>query len=322
MTDVCLYRVSVLCSFISVVDLSVRSKLLIHGNITTDEEPFGELLINKKLNQQPFNELWGDSLMNCVTECLVRQHCQSFSYHREKRYCSIYNVNDDSSLTESSGYVYSKIKTWPKLYLGPCKKKKCPENERCWSKDGNTIFCEPSECPELEPLPNSTLRLGTRGVGDTRTHVCDTGFYSSSYNHTSDAGTDWRIILRNCLENGTWDNDNTCLEAALCNGLPHEPRMTRNTSHPVFYPQTVKYSCEPGYTSNNGSGLRSCQEDGNWTDLDLNCAAEKICLNGTYSDTGLAPCTNYPLGYYQNANRSQYCIPCEKWNSGNGLYLG
>lgn len=82
----------------------------------TDEEPFGKLMSNKKLNNQPFGVLMGNSLMNCVTECIIRLHCLSLSYNKGSLRCELHDVeNDTTILTESQGWVHSRIQSWPKV---------------------------------------------------------------------------------------------------------------------------------------------------------------------------------------------------------------
>lgn len=117
MVYVCLGRLSFFLIYVvHVVQSDVPDTFLVDKNITTDQMPFGKLVMNTRLNHQHFNELTGGSLMNCVTECLVRQHCKSFSYNKNNRVCLIYDVHHNSSLTDPA-YVYSEIRTWPKVML-------------------------------------------------------------------------------------------------------------------------------------------------------------------------------------------------------------
>lgn len=91
------------------------SSLLICGKIQTDEQPFGKMTVNTKLNQQHFSETMGVSAMFCMTQCLVRVHCNSFAYHRESLMCLLYDLQGNSSLIAIQGFVYSEIKTWPQV---------------------------------------------------------------------------------------------------------------------------------------------------------------------------------------------------------------
>lgn len=83
----------------------------------TDTKPFGKLIPKKRLDAQPFSVFKDNSLMNCVTECIVRRHCHSFSYSKKSLRCELHDFKNDTILVDKFEWVYSRIKTWPKVRI-------------------------------------------------------------------------------------------------------------------------------------------------------------------------------------------------------------
>lgn len=85
--------------------------------IRTDEKPFGQLVLSKKPDVQPFTVYEDNSLMNCVTECIARRHCVGFSYSRVFLRCELHDSEKDIILVDSPDWVYSRIKSWPNVSI-------------------------------------------------------------------------------------------------------------------------------------------------------------------------------------------------------------
>ncbi|KAL5012336.1 hypothetical protein ScPMuIL_010887 [Solemya velum] len=240
-------------------------EFLVSKEYGTDEDPFGNLIKHKYLDYQPFSVYARFSLMNCVSECLVRQHCRSFTYQRQTLECSLFDILNTSRLTDDMSSVYSDIKSWPKFYLGACRKMHCDVNYKCWSVNEENPYCTRSECSEPEVRANATLIPGTRSVGDERQYSCHHGFLSSQY---KDLEKERGTIRRRCLAGGIWDNENAeCIELEC--GDPEDKLLATMTTVGKHIGDNTTYECELGY---EGDALVvTCQIDGNWSEGAIDC---------------------------------------------------
>ena len=51
-----------------------------------------------------------------------------------------------------------------------------------------------------------------------------------------------------------------------------------NPTEPVSYPDSVTYTCNPGYTHVSGDLTRNCQPDGTWSGIPPVCQGRLISL--------------------------------------------
>lgn len=94
---------------------TTNPSLLMNEYVTTDEMYFGDLRRDMRSNKEVFRKYSIFSLLNCVTECLLRRHCKSFNYHRGSMTCELIGSKGLSSREIAEGYVFSRIESWPKV---------------------------------------------------------------------------------------------------------------------------------------------------------------------------------------------------------------
>ncbi|KAL5011702.1 hypothetical protein ScPMuIL_010253 [Solemya velum] len=231
--------------------------------IETDHEPFGNIAWNKFMTEWEFTEFCKISFMNCVTECLLREPCESLSYSTKEQQCFLHENSNTTNVEDREGYVYSNITSWPKFLLGPCATHNCSIGKKCVLEDGQPR-CEISECVDLPALPNASIPYGHRGVNDTRAYErlrCDVGFT-----------TDWDLEMT-CRTEGQWKYHNPPCRPVSCgpsNDILHASKIGNGT----VYLATVVYTCTSGYSDPEVTSVtRRCQDDGNWSNETLNCQA-------------------------------------------------
>ncbi|KAI0220809.1 CUB and sushi domain-containing protein 1 [Lamellibrachia satsuma] len=171
----------------------------------------------------------------------------------------------------------------------------------------NPVSCELVTCPPISTSDHDIYSENncttTRMVyNDTCTLTCGIG-----YNLTNSDG------VRTCTENGTWSNSVKC-ELITCPSIKTVDGELYNdttcTSGKKVYNDTCEVSCTLGYNVTSSDGVRTCTENGNWTNPVscelITCPAIKTlegelynditCTSGrkVYNDTCEVSCT---LGY-------------------------
>ncbi|XP_064610894.1 sushi, von Willebrand factor type A, EGF and pentraxin domain-containing protein 1-like [Liolophura sinensis] len=128
--------------------------------------------------------------------------------------------------------------------------------------DGQTAYCQVSECPEL-PNPENGYRVGSaRQVGDTVSFSCNLGYTLQGSQQ------------RTCQINKVWDGETSYCYVSLCPQLPY-PENGRRIGDNYQVNDTVSFECNVGYTL-HGSQQRTCQPNKVWDGETSHCY-ESLC---------------------------------------------
>ncbi|KAL5011927.1 hypothetical protein ScPMuIL_010478 [Solemya velum] len=139
--------------------------------------------------------------------------------------------------------------------------------ERACQDDGTwsvlVLLCTGVDCnvPPGETGMDSDMTSAV-AYPQTVTYSCKNGYISNGLSG-----------VRQCQHDGTWSSVLIVCTAVSCGQPTTETGMTSDTTALVSFPGEVTYSCEDGYDSNAGSGVRKCQADGSWSILLLICTA-------------------------------------------------
>lgn len=229
--------------------------------------------LNKCLTVRAMHAKFGDSLENCIEECVRRTMCKSLNYKRKTFLCELFSTNFGISepLITSSDCMYLDVRDGDLLLIqtnSPCSTNVCKERERCNAP--NAQNCLITECPDLEQeIEHGQLFGNMNNVGNARVTVCDEGYaiFGSS-----------RV---KCTAYGNWTQSAVCeitcsMPPTVQNG--HVTAAEIRTPYTVFvssdpslvFSQTdylnsswIEYSCE-NTTVMQGSNITQCL-NGNWT---------------------------------------------------------
>jgi CUB/sushi domain-containing protein len=118
----------------------------------------------------------------------------------------------------------------------------------------------------------SSITTNSVSYGTEIQVFCDIGFKTSS------------DIKRICQEDGSWNGTTPVCNVVTCdhpgnnsviNGTYIDISDKFYLSGRKNYSQTIKVVCHTGYTVTSGSEIRSCQDNGTWSDIDPVCTIVK-----------------------------------------------
>ncbi|KAL5007819.1 hypothetical protein ScPMuIL_016625 [Solemya velum] len=121
------------------------------------------------------------------------------------------------------------------------------------------LVCTIVDCASPPARPN----MAVVGSGTT---FASTGEYSCDKGYISNLGSG----VSTCQADGSWTDIGLVCTIVDCNAPPTRANMQMAVSSTTFGGSAV-YSCDTGYTPNNASGVTTCQADGSWTDMGLEC---------------------------------------------------
>ncbi|XP_020615812.1 CUB and sushi domain-containing protein 3-like isoform X2 [Orbicella faveolata] len=183
--------------------------------------------------------------------------------------------------------------------------------------NGFSTICSAVDCGRPQPLRNGSI------IGDKTV-------YPNYVNHACDEG----FILRGfpkikCQTNGTWSRTSSFCEAKDCGPLT-APLNGSIAGRETNFPNKVTLSCDEGFLL-NGSNVRRCEADGNWSGIETSCKAVdcgplNVPENGvahgnstTYSNVMSFSCKT---GFSLQGTATRKCQADGTWTSGEVVCLG
>lgn len=178
----------------------------------------------------PFRVFHGVSHKHCRSECLSRNVCKSYNFHRRLSFCGL-NLNDANSpfveLRNEQGYVFSQKMDWQVRTISP-RCSVCPNGTVCDISGLIQDMCKIRECLDDPPHISGTKHVGNIGeVGSKVSYDC---IESHHYINGS------RISI--CNKNGIWTKPDLLCVHRNC----FESSLRPNTSIVMVGKQTVYYT--------------------------------------------------------------------------------
>jgi hypothetical protein len=229
---------------------------------------------NKCLPVSYMHVKFGDSLDNCVEECVRRPACKSLNYRRKTHLCELLPINSGQSvpLISSAKCVHLDIRVGDQLLIqtnSPCSMNDCLEGETC--NLPNSPNCLITECPDLtDGIDHGHLLGNVNTIGSARIAVCETGYKM------------FGSPRMECSVNGSWTHTSVC---GIPCGVPVTVLNGHVTSADIFTPNAL-------FSSNDSNVIFSQKIylNGSW--IEFSCENEFVlrgtnitqCLNGNWTE--------------------------------------
>ncbi|XP_041372649.1 sushi, von Willebrand factor type A, EGF and pentraxin domain-containing protein 1-like [Gigantopelta aegis] len=241
------------------------------------------------------NGQWSDPALNCTgIECGVPNTIPG----SDLTYVSTI-FPSDAIYTCASGYVY----------VSGSKSSTCQANGQ-WSDPA--LNCTGIDCGIPNDIAGADLTYSSTIFLSVASYTCKPGYdYVSGSNSST------------CQANGQWfDPILTCTGINCGNPTSKPNSFVLNSS--TRFPSVAYYMCAPGYVYNSGSNTSTCQQNGTWTDSELNCSgldcSAPSSIYGSdvsYSSTIFPTTADYTCktGYvYVSGSNSSVCQSNGQWS--------
>ncbi|XP_041352368.1 macrophage mannose receptor 1-like [Gigantopelta aegis] len=184
-----------------VLCFSLNVLLLVSGSVRTcaNLDYFSFLRRNRDLNAFILDIIENIGIVECATECKLRNKCKSSSFQHSSGKCKLFGITIQqagNSVVTQTGTDMSDELDWPSRIAGPCEKHSCSIYEVCKPTSRYSKKCVKAYCPSPPTVndgqPAFTTTYQTKKVGSKLSYSCDFNFHP--------------VGNRTCLPDGTWSN--------------------------------------------------------------------------------------------------------------------